>query len=101
MQINLTDENMKQFHKSEDLVVDGEVWEFVEEGTDIFTESGMYQSLYYKQPSTDKVFIIVLFLHREMYEDYGFDEYMQDKIAIEVVQEEVCKMEWVEVSDNE
>lgn len=85
MKIELTDENMKQLdNENETIIVNGEEWEFVERDNKEYDEQGFYQTLYYKQISTGKIFMINLFYVMHGYEDYCFEPEYQTKEAIEV-----------------
>ena len=95
MNINLTNEQMRAIHKEDKLIVDGEEWEYVEQDGDREEdENGAYHYYIYKRPSDGKCFRITIFYCRYGYEDYGFEDDMQDNTAYEVERKEVTTIQW-------
>jgi len=97
MKIKLTESQMSDVDSENKLVVEGELWEFVNEHESEMDDNGKYKDVIYKQPSTGKFFRITLFYCRYGYEDYGFENYMQCNEAIEVEKKEVVHVEWCAV----
>lgn len=97
MQIKLTNEQMIAIDNEEDLIVGGEEWEYVCELDTEEDERGRYLTYIFKRPSDNKCFRITVAYARYAYEDYGYEEFMQDFTAYEVERKEIKKIEWVYV----
>lgn len=97
MRIKLTDEHIKAIYRGEDLIIDGEKWEYVDELEVEEDEDARYFSYVLKRPSDGKTFMINLAQARYGYKDYGYEDWMQDFTAYEVEQKEIKKVEWVYV----
>lgn len=97
MEVKLTECQMSDIECGNKLVVDNDVWEFVNESETDIDDNGKYNDIIYKQPSTGKFFRITLFYCRYGYEDYGYESYMQCNKAIEVEKKEVVHVEWCTV----
>lgn len=95
--IRLTDENMKQLNLGNALIVDNEKWELVEETDYEYEKNGRYKTLYYRQPSTNKIFMITLYQVMFECDVYDFDIYLQDRTATEVRKETMQIEKWVKV----
>jgi hypothetical protein len=98
MKIKLTNEQMRAINDGENLMVNGEEWEYIDELDIEEDEQGRYFTYIFKRPSDDKHFMITLAQARYGYEDYGYESFMQDFTAYEVKQKEVKKIEWVYVN---
>ena len=85
---------MKDVKNESKLVVDDELWEYVEETETDEDEQGRYKDVIYKQPSTGKYFMVTLFYCRYGYKDYGYDSDMQCDEAVEVERKEIVTVEW-------
>ena len=94
MKIKFTESQMNDVESENKLVVDGELWEYIEETETDEDEQGRYKDVIYKQPSTEKYFRITLFYCRYGYKDYGYESYMQCNEAIEVERKEITTVEW-------
>lgn len=81
MKIKLTNEQMMAIDNEEDLIVDGEKWEYVDELDTEEDEQGRYLTYIFKRPSDNKNFMITLAQARYGYEDYGYESFMQDLTA--------------------
>lgn len=97
MKVDLTESQISDVANENKLVVNGELWEFINEQESEMDDNGKYNDIIYKQPSTGKFFRITLFYCRYGYEDYGFESYMQCNKAIEVEKKEVVHVEWCTV----
>ena len=97
MKIKLTESQMSDIEKENELVVDDEVWEFVDETNEDEDEQGRYKDVIYKQISTNKHFRVSLFYCRYGYKDYGYEGSMQCNEAIEVKQKTATTISWVSV----
>ena len=80
--------------KENDLIVDGEVWEYIEQDGEEEDEHGRYESHVFKRPSDNKYFYVTVAYCRYGYKDYGYEDYMQDLTAYEVEKKEIVKVEW-------
>jgi len=98
MEIKLTNEQMEAIVYEEDLIVDGERWEFVEQDGSVryarysCDEVVKYDRLIYRRLSDDKCFSIYV-----TYDNHGYVDYAQDFIAYEVEKKEVTRTEWAYV----
>jgi hypothetical protein len=98
MKLELTKEQMRDIHEENELIVDGEEWEYVcQDGESEEDEHGRYYSHIYKRPSDNKYFCINIFYCRYGYKDYGYESDMQDNFAYEVEKKEITRYEWVGV----
>ena len=96
MKIKLTREQMKAISDENDLIVDGETWEYeCQNGEREEDEHGRYYYHIYKRPSDGKYFTITISYCRYGYKDYGYEDYMQDNTAYEVEKKEVTTTQWV------
>jgi hypothetical protein len=105
MKLKLTEVNYNQIENEEDLIIDGDTFEYEDESdTDESdteeNEHGRYKTLIYRRLKDDKYFRINVFYCRYGYKDYGFEFYMQSKEAIEVEKKEIVRYEWITVRDN-
>lgn len=99
MIIKLTEKQMSALTDEEDLIVDGETFEYVD-GNEREDEHGRYKNLIYKQPSTSKYFKVKLFYCRYGYKDYSYESYMQVNEAVEVERIETVNIMWRIVKDS-
>lgn len=100
MRIKLEDGQMRAIKDESDLVVNGEIWEYVcQDGEREEDENGRYYTHIFKRPSDGKFFRITIFYCRYSYKDYGYENYLQDMTAYEVEKKEITMTQWVDVKN--
>lgn len=99
MIVELTNEQMRAVAYKEDLIVDGETWQYAASEDDGYTEDeyGRYYSPIFYRSSDGKYFRITVFYTRCGYKNYEYDEFVQGKTAHEVIPKKISTMVWVEV----
>ena len=97
MKIKLTNEQMRDISRENDLVVDGEIWKYIEKESEEEDEHGGYKTHVFQRPSDSKYFMITVSYCRYGHKDYGYEEYMQNLTAYEVEKKEIVKTEWQSV----
>lgn len=95
MSIKLSNEQMESVKNECDLIVNGELWKYIEQESEEEDEQGRYYSHIFQRPSDKKYFLIDIFYSRYGYKDYGYEDYKQDKTAYEVKKKIVTTTTWV------
>lgn len=95
MKIELTSQHMQDIDNGKKLIIDNEEWQYVcQDGETEMDDNGKSYRFIYRRLSDGKLFRITNYLCRYGYEDYGFEDSLQDCMAYEVEKTEVIKYEW-------
>lgn len=98
MILTITQEEHKQFDKDEQLIINGEEFNYItEEDSETDDDDGRIIYYIFQRPSDKKFFRVSLYLCRYGYEDYGYESSCQDLHAYEVEEKEIVKTYWVRV----
>ena len=95
MKVKLNDKQMRAIAYEEDLIIEGEIWECIEQDGDAEEdEDARYETFIYQRPSDKKYFRIAIAYARYGYKDYGYEDFLQDYFAYEVEKKEIKKVVW-------